>query len=1179
MSETSYTFVLVGKTGVGKSAVGNSILGQSKFKSNDSSQSVTSDYSMKCALRKGFNVTVVDTIGIMDTRSKSDTSISKACENMKIMMSNCSTNGKLAIVFVIKYGERSSEENNTTITILEHIFGIESFFKSCILVMTHGENFDLEYNGEKKFGDYVKEQQGHLGALFSRCNYKCVLFYNQTKSLQMKMKQFDELLKFAQLLDHGYTKFKFEEAKREQNRLKLELKLPTIKEDFEIKIQNISKMINSLNLSVDSTMELFSLENEIVKCIASLNKMDDPGNIYYTECEDRLLDDIRAELNNLNQSISEMSERCAELKRKHELSSKIQDIANKIDNFNLRDEGNGTKIENYEEQLTAIETDLNQMQLSGDLKNELLLEIRNAKQKGNIMKLEEEQRIETSINAKIQSLIDILNKIDSVDPNTSDTISSIKNEIKDILRTLELKEHTICKESMVYIKLQLNNLEDAISSKEEHLKQSKDKDALVSLIEELTINITETDPNDNDILNLISYFEEQVKNLQLSISSKLSNVQFTHFLNLTLNSSRKELNILKATVQRTLEKEIHLEIQTMVDEIKSVALSKGNVSEFLEQITAKMNNVKIRLEAEKEKMDKQFIQNCFLTLSNIEEDITKTEETLQQTTVLYNLENEIEKLISEIKKTDKKDKQLCAIANRFEDEITHLANKIKKENFTSRLNSNLDKARRRLDELIAKVKEANEIEIYSQIQDLIARVNKIELNDQNLFETLSAMRNEVSDLNHNIEQQKKLMSLGTLEDFNNSLRDINMDIERKELSLKQFMKYCEIQLLIERLKDFKLNTLANESGINEIIQSFEQNLKIITLMVTCEDCGDEFTNNLKSRLNEVQIEFKLNVTELKEKMMYSKIKDINELLNNMDSADQIVEGTLLAVKDKIENMCNKLEEEKEELSETCIENVTFSIKQWKQDITNKEESLQEMLKVNDTKDKIEDIIKRINKCNPEDKDIYSLIHAFKDEISNIMIQAEHLKQASIDTLSVTVVKEAKIELENLKGKVRDIKKNEFKVNIQTFNDCLNDLKANSDKATENTLKKIEQDIIIFKNEKEQDNKILGITFEETEFNSFGDLLEQVSEQKKVLDEQNKAAKLKKQIENIIFSIQKTDPKEKDINARLSKFDEEISSIISQKDNLKRDLREDLEKYCARAEYELDKLNQKKKKRK
>ncbi|KAK0046060.1 GTPase IMAP family member 7 [Biomphalaria pfeifferi] len=72
----------------------------------------------------------------------------------------------MAVVIVLKYGDRFTEENKTTVDILKQMFGEENLCKSCVIVMTHGDMFALNYQQEKQFKDWMAEQKEELGQLF-----------------------------------------------------------------------------------------------------------------------------------------------------------------------------------------------------------------------------------------------------------------------------------------------------------------------------------------------------------------------------------------------------------------------------------------------------------------------------------------------------------------------------------------------------------------------------------------------------------------------------------------------------------------------------------------------------------------------------------------------------------------------------------------------------------------------------------------------------------------------------------------------------------------------------------------------------------------------------------------------------------------------------------------------------
>lgn len=218
-SEKQFDLILIGKTGNGKSSTGNTILGRQVFTVGDAGTSVTISTELGYSkLDSSVIVKVIDTPGIVDTRMDEAEQVKEAVNNLCQGFRNC-PNGFHALVLILKYGSRYTQEEKYTIHFLKHLFGGSFIRDHCILIFSNGENFDLQARKTRglTFEKWCEDQREDLGELIQECGNRVVLFYNMAPEKREEAVQ--RLLSLVQSIGKRYTSVLFEHIKEERDRI------------------------------------------------------------------------------------------------------------------------------------------------------------------------------------------------------------------------------------------------------------------------------------------------------------------------------------------------------------------------------------------------------------------------------------------------------------------------------------------------------------------------------------------------------------------------------------------------------------------------------------------------------------------------------------------------------------------------------------------------------------------------------------------------------------------------------------------------------------------------------------------------------------------------------------------------------------------------------------------------
>ncbi len=552
------------------------------------------------------------------------------------------------------------------------------------------------------------------------------------------------------------------------------------------------------------------------------------------------------------------------------------------------------------------------------------------KEERNISK--EQTIIET--NLEIQKRFDI-KKLKEKENNYLEIINSIEKEIKDLDKEKELNSKNLLEGEIKQINQNLNELNQKLvkikNKIENESKELNGKEEIESLIDEFLEKLDTISKEDN--ISLVKKLVKEAKeDFRVKIKAliagenleALEEMRKTQELIIDL-SEKKQSFVIKLN-------EENLRLERIIEKEKSLTDKKREVSLFLNDIRADLNQVDIGFKVSDHEniiyQNKKNIELINRKIRDLKQNIKKDE-------IIQKLKNEEENLQSWKLNESSRIERLKLLENKkdsIQNEIEDIENKIEK----SQIKFDAKAIKEEEDNLHKKIEIVdNEIK---NIKSQLNKVNEERNQEKNkLFElqkNAQFIQNELNNLNNrlNVLQIEITRQETRLEDLENNIRNEDLslsDIEKKKSEIEQNEK----DDLFKKINNYK-NQLEQIGGIDPEVESeynetkkrydflTEQTNDLENAIDSLEEIISELDKIIKKRFD---VEFKVISEKFSEyfKILFNggsaKITKIEaeekeaneEITNNNDDLSGFTKEEL-QIKNAINNKLKKLKKLKKQ---------------------------------------------------------------------------------------------------------------------------------------------------------------------------------------------------------------------------------------------------------------------------
>lgn len=239
--------LLVGRAGNGKSSTANSIFGEKIFNQRPSYAPPGSIIEMRDGLFINGKEAAVVEVPSFDIDAVDDLSkIEENFQEMREILNKCQP-GFSAVLIFFKYGVRYTKQEKDAVMMIKSAFGDNVIKSHGVIIMTHGDSFDLDIEEDQTFEEWCQGQTGEIQELFLECENRRMLVNNRSKDDAVKKAQREKLLSLVTKVHEGtapYTVKEYDEAAHGRSKILVTIKLPK----FEIETRAVmSDLVRQLD--------------------------------------------------------------------------------------------------------------------------------------------------------------------------------------------------------------------------------------------------------------------------------------------------------------------------------------------------------------------------------------------------------------------------------------------------------------------------------------------------------------------------------------------------------------------------------------------------------------------------------------------------------------------------------------------------------------------------------------------------------------------------------------------------------------------------------------------------------------------------------------------------------------------------------------------------------------------